>query len=155
MQENLITPAICCIFNIMFKQARLQFIKIKKSNKNYKKHLASYYLKSKKGECIYEIIINNKSYICVHRGSLYTSLKYHIERALRDWMGTIKENNNSFHTYVGKNGFALMENFFKNGGDIKLIEENINKKNKRDRETYYIQKFWKTKGKNKVWNLQK
>jgi len=134
---------------------RNKIILIKESNKKIKKSLPKYYLKSNKGHCLYEIIINKKCYICVHNGSLYYSLKYHLERALRDYLFTKKTNLKSFHTYIGINDLYKISKFRKNGGKVKLLAENINSKDKLKIESDFIKEAWNKYGKENVWNIRK
>ena len=131
----------------IFEKTRIENLKIKKENRSY--YLSSKYTKSLKGICVYNILIGGKIYICRHRGSLKTSLIYHLERSLRDYMQTEKVNMNSFHTYIAKNGLYKLENFFKAGGDIKCEEENTIK----ERENEIIREAREECGTNYVWNI--
>ena len=108
-------------------------------------------------KAIYEIKIGGKTYVCVHGGCLFTSLKYHLERSFRDYHNALSNNPNNFYNYLGNNMIFTIKKFFSCGGDISLLKDKIPniKEEKNKWENYFIASNLNSFGKDKVWNLQK
>ena len=133
---------------------------IHQENNNFKpilKEMEPKYFERVLGEAIYEIEIGGRKYICVFRGTLFTSLKYHLERAFRDFHNSLSNNPNNFYCYLGNNMIFTVKKFFSSGGDIRLLKSGIskNKKEKNNWENHFIENRLNNFGKDKVWNLQK
>lgn len=126
--------------------------KWKLENKNNKKY--KYLFKSINGEAIYRILIEGKFYVCVHKGPLFTCLKYHLERGFRDYHNTIKHSNTVVGAF-GINQTYTVDKFFSNGGEIELLQSNIvNNKSVKDKcEYYWIDETYERFGEDKLHNV--
>tara|TARA_B100002019_G_scaffold230578_1_gene204011 strand:- start:313 stop:933 length:621 start_codon:yes stop_codon:yes gene_type:complete len=119
-------------------------------NPNYQ-----YLFKKIKGEAIYKIYIEGRYYICVHRGPLYTCLKYHLERGFRDFHDSNGKSQTVISAY-SKHSTYTIEKFLANGGEISLLENNLPKtpaKIKNAAEYKWIDFFIEKYGRDKVWNI--
>ena len=127
--------------------------KWKELNQNNIKY--KYLFETIKGEAIYCIFIEGKYYICVHRGPLFTCLKYHLERGFRDFHASNGKSKTVIEAYSKHNTYTI-DKFLNNGGEIRLLENNLPKKPakiKNTAEYKCIDNFIEQYGKDKVWNI--
>ncbi len=113
----------------------------------------NYLFQSIKGQAVYRIFIEGKYYVCVHKGSLFTCLKYHIKRAFRDHHVSLKDLPSVNSAYAINNTWTP-DIFFKNGGKIEILQSGIENVQaiKNEIEYSWIDKAVEEFGKEKVWN---
>ena len=126
----------------------------KENNKKHRKFFSKKYTQKRNGYCVYKININNKDYFCIYSGNMFACLRYHLERAFRDYINTTNPDPNAFGNYIAINKLYSIKEFLNKKGSISIIEEGLNKDNKLQKETQYICEAWEKKGKENVWNRQ-
>jgi len=149
VRNNIISSSIIK-WGLSNKDKNNKWKELNQHNLKYK-----YLFETIKGEAIYCIFIEGKYYICVHRGPLFTCLKYHLERGFRDFHASNGKSQTVISAY-SKHSTYTIEKFLANGGEIFLLENNLPKtpaKIKNSAEYRWIDTFIEKYSKDKVWNI--
>jgi len=131
------------------RKIKTQHANWKKENKHNKKY--KYLFKKIEGEAIYRILIEGKFYVCVHRGSLWTCLTYHLKRGFRDFHDSINDSETVIKGYSQNHTYEV-DKFFANGGNIELLHQWLTNENKSIAEYGWIDETVLKYGEDKVWN---
>jgi len=149
LPDNIRQSAISQQYRNWNRKIKTQHTNWKLENKHNKKY--KYLFDKVEGEAIYRILIEGKFYVCVHRGSLWTCLTYHLKRGFRDFHDSINDSETVIKGYSQNHTYEV-DKFFANGGKIELLHQWLTKENKNIAEYGWIDDTVVKYGKDKVWN---